>query len=187
MSTFYHFFLLLLFLVISPSVLWRCCLGGRKSILCVKKLSGGVLLWLSVWSEVQTCIWPSWCHCHSLSLVSLKSRLILPSCYRLSRVVLDKWLLNGCVCVIIFSHFYVIIYSISGYLIIQMLCFFIGIHILWCYTQSGWLYRYQFLVNLLDQLLQFCTCSTRSLHNFSIVCSRACFVYLLLFLVSVIF
>ena len=25
----------------------------------VKKLSGGVLAWLSDWSEVQTCIWPS--------------------------------------------------------------------------------------------------------------------------------
>ena len=24
-----------------------------------KKVSGGVLVWLSVWSEVQTCIWPS--------------------------------------------------------------------------------------------------------------------------------
>jgi len=24
-----------------------------------KKLSGGVLAWLFVWSEVQTCIWPS--------------------------------------------------------------------------------------------------------------------------------
>ena len=24
-----------------------------------KKLSGGVLAWLSVWSKVQTCIWPS--------------------------------------------------------------------------------------------------------------------------------
>jgi len=24
-----------------------------------KKLSGGVLAWLSVWSEVHTCIWPS--------------------------------------------------------------------------------------------------------------------------------
>ena len=24
-----------------------------------KNLSGGVLAWLSVWSEVQTCIWPS--------------------------------------------------------------------------------------------------------------------------------
>jgi len=24
-----------------------------------KKWSGGLLAWLSVWSEVQTCIWPS--------------------------------------------------------------------------------------------------------------------------------
>jgi len=24
-----------------------------------KKLSGWVLVWLSVWSEMQTCIWPS--------------------------------------------------------------------------------------------------------------------------------
>ena len=43
-----------------------------------KKLSGGMLAWLSVWSEVQTCTWSSWCHCHSLSLASLKSRLIIP-------------------------------------------------------------------------------------------------------------
>jgi len=25
-----------------------------------------MLAWLSVCSEVQICIWPSWCHCHSL-------------------------------------------------------------------------------------------------------------------------
>ena len=30
------------------------------------KLSGGVLTWLSVWDEVQICIWPIWYHCHSL-------------------------------------------------------------------------------------------------------------------------
>jgi len=59
-----------------PSVLWRCWLGGRKGIRPVKKLSGGVLAWLSVWSEVHTCIRPSWCRCHSLSLASLKSRLV---------------------------------------------------------------------------------------------------------------
>ena len=40
-------------------------LGGKKGIRPVKKLSGGVLAWLSVWSEVQTCIRPSWCHWHS--------------------------------------------------------------------------------------------------------------------------
>ena len=64
-----------------------------------KKLSGGVLAWLSVWSDVQACIWPSWCHCHSLSLASVKSRLVLPFWYRLTRVVPDKGLLNWCVCV----------------------------------------------------------------------------------------
>ena len=42
-------------------------------------LSGGVLAWLSAWSELQTCICPSWCHCHSLSLASIKYRLVLPS------------------------------------------------------------------------------------------------------------
>ena len=31
----------------------------------VKKLSGEVLAWLFIWSEVQMiCIWSSWCHCH---------------------------------------------------------------------------------------------------------------------------
>ena len=50
-----------------PSVLWRCWLGGRKGTRPVKKLSGGVLAWLFVWSEVQTCIWPSWCMSAPLS------------------------------------------------------------------------------------------------------------------------
>ena len=85
-----------------PSVLWRCWLGGRKSIRPVKKLSGGVLAWLSVWSEVQTCIWPSWCHCHSLSFASVESRLVLLFWYRLTRVVLDKGPLKRvCVCVLL--------------------------------------------------------------------------------------
>jgi len=47
---------------------------GRASGL--QKLSGGVMAWLFVWSDVQTCIRPSWCHCHSLSLASVKSRLV---------------------------------------------------------------------------------------------------------------
>jgi len=81
-----------------PSVLWRCWLGNRKGIRPVKKQSGEVLAWLSVWSEVQTCTRPSWCHCHSLSLASVKSRLVLPFWYWLTQVVLDKGPLNGCVC-----------------------------------------------------------------------------------------
>jgi len=64
-----------------------------------KKLSGGVLAWFSVWSEVQTCIWPSGFHCHSLSLAPVKSRLVSPFWCRLTWVVPDWGLLNGCVCV----------------------------------------------------------------------------------------
>jgi len=78
--------------------LFLCCLGGRKGIRSVKKLSGWVLVWLSVRSAVQTCIWPSGFHCHSLSLASVKSRLVLLFWYRLTRVVQDEGPLNGCVC-----------------------------------------------------------------------------------------
>ena len=96
---------------------WRCCprllspftiitcafsalmllVGRQEGHPACKKLSGGVLAWLSACSEVQTCIWFSWCHCHSLSLASVKSRLVLPFWYRLTRVVSDKEPLNGCV------------------------------------------------------------------------------------------
>ena len=74
-----------------PSVVWRCWLGSRKGIRPVIKRSGGVLALLSVWSEMQTC------HCHSLSLASVKSRLVLPFWYQLTRVVSDTGPLNGCV------------------------------------------------------------------------------------------
>ena len=49
------------------------------------------------WSKVQTCIRPSWCHCHSLSLASVKSRLVLPFWYWLIWVVREKGPLSGCV------------------------------------------------------------------------------------------
>ena len=62
-------------------------------------MSGGVLAWLSVWCEVHTCIWPSWCHCHSLSLASVKSRFILPFWYLLTWLLPKKGPLNGCVCI----------------------------------------------------------------------------------------
>jgi len=42
--------------------------GRQEGNPACKKLSGGVLAWLSVSSEVQICISPSSCHCHSLSL-----------------------------------------------------------------------------------------------------------------------
>ena len=54
----------------SLSKLWTCVqviafsaltllVGRQEGHPACKKLSGGVLAWLSVWSEVQTCIWPS--------------------------------------------------------------------------------------------------------------------------------
>ena len=81
--------------------------GQQEGHPACKKLSGRVLEWLSVWSEVQTCLWPSWCHCHSLSLASVKSRLVLPFWYRLTWVVPEKGPLNGCVCVtpVKWTHF----------------------------------------------------------------------------------
>jgi len=33
--------------------------GRQEGHPACKKLSGGVLAWLFVWSNVQTCIWPS--------------------------------------------------------------------------------------------------------------------------------
>ena len=40
--------------------------GRQEEHLACKKLIGEVLVWLSVWNEVQViCIWYSWCHCIS--------------------------------------------------------------------------------------------------------------------------
>ena len=73
--------------------------GQQEVHLACKKRSSGVLAWLSVWSQVQTCVQPSWCLCHTLSLGSVKSRLVLPFWYRLTWVVPEKGPLNVCVCV----------------------------------------------------------------------------------------
>ena len=95
--------LLLLFVFVQGAFSALTLLVGRQEgHPACKKLSVGVLAWLSVWSKVQTCIWPSWCHCHSLSLASVKSRLVLPLWYRLTWVVPEKGPLNWCVCVFVF-------------------------------------------------------------------------------------
>jgi len=74
--------------------------GWQEGHPACKKLSGGVLAWLSAWSEVQTCICSSWCHCHSLSLAPVKSRLVFPFWYRLTWVVPEKGPFKRvCVCV----------------------------------------------------------------------------------------
>jgi len=94
--------------------------GRQEGHPACKKLSGGVLAWLSVWSEVQTCTWPSWSHCHSLSLASVKSRLVLPFWYRLTWVVPEKGPLNGCVCVCVCSviHLSSVLQYASHYLVL---------------------------------------------------------------------
>ena len=79
--------------------------GQQEGHPACKKLSGWVLAWLSDWSEVQTCIWPSRCHCHSLSLPSVKSRLVFPFWYQLTRVVPDKGPLSRCVCVCVIQRY----------------------------------------------------------------------------------
>jgi len=47
-------------------------------------------VWLSVWGEVQICIWPSWCHCHSLSLAAVNPDWFYLSGNQLTVVVPDK-------------------------------------------------------------------------------------------------
>jgi len=79
---------------------WPLCSFINYIYFC--SIECGLLAWLSVWSEVQTCIWPNWCHCHSLSLASVKSRLVLPFWYQLTWVVPEKRPLN--VCVYVFSY-----------------------------------------------------------------------------------
>jgi len=77
------------------SVLWCCWFGGRKEIWPVK-MSGEVLAWLSVWSEVQMiCIWFSWCHCHPFISCSSKIQNGLPFPCRLTQVVLEKRPVKG--------------------------------------------------------------------------------------------
>jgi len=73
--------------------------GWQEGHLACKKLSGGVLAWLSVCSDVQM---------HEVQLMLLPltvsgfstSRLVLPFWCRLTWVVPDKVPLNGCVYII---------------------------------------------------------------------------------------
>ena len=89
-------FLSFIFLIHNAFSALTLLVGRQEGHPAWKKLSGEVLVWLSVWSEVQTCIWPSWCHCHSLSLPPIKFRSVLPFWYRLTRVVPEKGPLKWC-------------------------------------------------------------------------------------------
>ena len=78
-------------------VLWHCWLGGRKSVWPVK------IEWCSV-GVVISLEWGADC-LHMVQLMPLhpktpsslaSSKLVLPFCNRLTQVVLEKRLLNGC-------------------------------------------------------------------------------------------
>ena len=93
--------------VIKPTMSSQMCLQCFDTIRWAAGESDVVLAWLSLWREVQICIWPSWYHCHSLSLASVKSRLVLHFWYRLTRVMLDKIrraIKRLCVCVCMLSQ-----------------------------------------------------------------------------------
>jgi len=47
-----------MFLLLSFNAL-TLLVGQQEGHPACKKLSGGVLAWLSVWCDVQICIWPS--------------------------------------------------------------------------------------------------------------------------------
>ena len=72
---------------IVPSVLWCCWLGGRKGIWPVKNWVVACCRGYLPGARMQTCLRPSWCHCHSLSLASVKFRLVLPFWYWLTWVL----------------------------------------------------------------------------------------------------
>jgi len=68
----------------SPFSALMLLVGWQEGHSAWKKLSGGVMSWLSVWGEVQICIRPSWCHCHSLSCSSVQigfTRMVVLFCF----------------------------------------------------------------------------------------------------------
>jgi len=67
--------------------------GQQEGLPACKKLSGGMLAWLSVWSEVQIC---TMAQVVPLPLTVSCFRVVLPFWYWITCVVPDKGPLNGC-------------------------------------------------------------------------------------------
>ena len=72
LCTFINYIYLLTYFAFSALAL---LVGWQEGHPTFKRLSGGALARLSVWNEVHTCIRPSWCHCHSLSLCFSKIQI----------------------------------------------------------------------------------------------------------------
>ena len=108
--------------------------GGRKGIRPVKNWVVGC--WRGYLSGSRCrfawCIWPSWCYCHSLCLSSVKSRLVLPSWYQLTRVVPDKGPLNVCVFTVAYIHSVSVVFGPSIFLSFFVLRYSIPIETYCC-------------------------------------------------------
>jgi len=77
-------------------------IGWQEGHLACKNLSGEVLTWLSVWSEVQMiCVWSNWCHCHPI--ISCTSKIQNGVSFW-CQVVLEKRPLNGCSVVVVLGE-----------------------------------------------------------------------------------
>ena len=72
----------------TPSVLWRCWLACKKT----EWWDVGVV----IWDEMQTCIWPSRCHCHSLSLAPVNPDWIYLPGFYLSGTCSPGWSRTNC-------------------------------------------------------------------------------------------
>ena len=78
---------------------WRCWLGSRKGIRPVKNWVVGCWHGYLSGAKCRLTYGPADA---TATLASVKSRLVLPFWYWLTRVVPDKGPLNGCVCVSVF-------------------------------------------------------------------------------------
>jgi len=58
-----NMFIVSYYLIVFPFSALTLLVGRQEGHPACKKLSGGMLVWLSVWSKVQTCILPS-CEWH---------------------------------------------------------------------------------------------------------------------------
>jgi len=139
------------------SVLWRCWLGGRKGIRPVKNIRV-VGCWRGCLSgtRCRLALWPSWCHCHPLSLASVKSRLVF------TFLVLahlgspgQRAVKRGCVCVYFYNLWFVLIMACH-----RQLCRWWMHHmVFWMHIFAVSLAVLMFVyIHVCQCLVFFCTC-----------------------------
>jgi len=125
---------------------------------------------------------PSWCHRHSLSLASVKSRLVLPFWYRPTRVVLEKGPLNGCVCVCVLNcslnyHYYRCCCWCAIWLSLAVLCWLLLVYVViicrrcgyWCRLHRSTTCRTHRVFQFVSQAASVRTRHSRSPRKYSTV------------------